>query len=93
MRRVNECVDAVYVLTVKSFADRIAHMRAETARHGISFEFVLEHDAAELDPAVVESMFAPSRMRAAHQSLVAHQPVFLERLEVTPQGIRGEAEL
>jgi glycosyl transferase family 25 len=70
MRRVNECVDAVYVLTVKSFADRIAHMRAEMARHGISFEFVLEHDAAELDPAVVESMFVPSRMRAAHQSLV-----------------------
>jgi glycosyl transferase family 25 len=70
MRRVNQCVDAVYVLTVKTFAERIAHMRAELGRHGIAFEFVLAHDADELDPATVASMFAASRMRPAHQSLV-----------------------
>lgn len=70
MRRVNECVDAVYVLTVKTFAERIAHMRAELGRHGIAFDFVLQHDANELPPEVVATLFAPSRMRAAHQSLV-----------------------
>ena len=70
MRGVNECVDAVYVLTVKSFADRIAHMQAELSRHAIAFEFVLEHDAGELNPAMVASTFAASRMRPAHQSLV-----------------------
>jgi glycosyl transferase family 25 len=70
MRRVNECVDAVYVLTVKTFTERIAHMRSELGRHGIAFEFVLEHDAGELQPETIAAMFAPSRMRAAHQSLV-----------------------
>jgi glycosyl transferase family 25 len=70
MRRVNQCVDAVYVLTVKTFAERIAHMRRELGRHGIDFRFVLEHDADELRPETLAARFAPSRMRAAHQSLV-----------------------
>jgi glycosyl transferase family 25 len=70
MRRVNECVDAVYVLTVKTFVERIAHMRRELGRHGVAFSFVLEHDAGELRPETVAATFAPSRMRAAHQSLV-----------------------
>jgi glycosyl transferase family 25 len=70
MRRVNDCVDAVYVLTVKTFAARIAHVRRELARHGIEFEFVLAHDAAELQPAALAASFAPSKMRLAQQSLV-----------------------
>jgi glycosyl transferase family 25 len=70
MRQVNECVDAVCVLTVKTFTERIAHMRRELDSHGIAFEFVLEHDADELQPELVAATFAPSRMRAAHQSLV-----------------------
>lgn len=69
-RGVNDCVDAVYVLTVKSFTQRIAHIRQEMARHGISFEFMLDHDAAELDDALVQATFAPSDMKKAHQSLV-----------------------
>ena len=53
-RPVNACVDAVYVLTVATFAERIAHIRRELARHSIAFEFVLAHDvgaglAAEAD--------------------------------------------
>jgi glycosyl transferase family 25 len=70
MRRVNQCVDAVYVLTVKTFAERIAHIRRELGRHAIEFSFVLEHDADELQAETVEAMFAPSRMRRAQQSLV-----------------------
>lgn len=70
MRRVNECVDAVYVLTVKTFAERIAHIRRELGRHGVTFEFVLQHDAAELQPAALAATFAPSKMRLAQQSLV-----------------------
>ncbi len=70
MRRVNDCVDAVYVLTVKTFAERIAHMRRELGRHGVAFELVLAHDADELEPATVAATFSPSRMRPAHQSLV-----------------------
>jgi glycosyl transferase family 25 len=70
MRRVNESVDAVYVLTVKTFAERMAHIRKELGTHGIVFEFVLEHDAGELSPETLATRFLPSRMRPAHQSLV-----------------------
>jgi len=51
-------VDAVYVLTVKTFADRIAHVERELSRHGIRFEFVLDHDAAELDDATIARWFS-----------------------------------
>jgi len=67
---VNAWVDAVYVLTVKTFAQRIAHIEAEMAKHGIAFQFMFEHDAADLDPALVAATFGPSDMKAAHQSLV-----------------------
>lgn len=70
MKAVNEWVDAVYVLTVKTFVERIAHIRRELGAHGIAYELVLDHDAAELDPELVAKVFAPSDMRAAHQSLV-----------------------
>src|SRR5262249_7606690 len=42
-------IDAVYVLSVKTFADRIAHVTRELGRHGIAFEFIFAFDAAELD--------------------------------------------
>lgn len=70
MLRVNDCVDAVYVLTVKTFAERMAHIRKELGRHDIGFEFMLRHDADELQPATISDLFAPSKMRPAQQSLV-----------------------
>lgn len=69
-RAVNRCVDAVYVLTVASFAERIAHIRRELGRHSIAFEFVLAHDAAALDPASVGARFAGSALAPAQRSLV-----------------------
>jgi glycosyl transferase family 25 len=50
-------IDAVFVLSVKTFADRIAHVTAELARFGIPFEFIFEHDAAELDDATLRQHF------------------------------------
>jgi len=70
MRPVNQCVDAVYVLTVKTFTQRIAHVREELARHGVAFEFVLEHDVPELDAELLRSRFAPSDMTPGQQSLM-----------------------
>lgn len=70
MRPVNECVDAVYVLTVRTFAERIAHIGRELGRHGISFELVLQHDADELEPQALARAFAPCDLRPAQQSLV-----------------------
>jgi len=67
---VNKLVDAVYVLSVRTFAQRIAHIEAEMKKHGIAFSFMFEHDAAELDDAIIAATFGPSDMRKAHQSLV-----------------------
>jgi glycosyl transferase family 25 len=68
--RVNQLVGAVFVLSVRSFSDRIEHMRAEMARHDIEFEFVFEFDANAIPPAVVEETFGPSDLGRAQQSLV-----------------------
>jgi len=67
---VNSLVDAVFVLSVRSFTDRIAHIRAEMARHAIDFEFVFEFDANAIPADVLERRFAPSDMKLGHQSLV-----------------------
>jgi glycosyl transferase family 25 len=68
--RTNDLVDAVFVLSVRSFADRIAHIRAELARHDIDFEFVFDYDANAIPAELATRMFAPSDMKPAHQSLV-----------------------
>lgn len=68
--KTNALVDAVFVLSVKTFTDRIAHIRAELARHGIAFEFVFDYDANAIPPELVARMFAPSEMKPSHQSLV-----------------------
>ena len=67
---VNQRVDAVFVLSVKSFHDRIRHIESELARHGIAFEWIFEHDADELTAEQIDAVFAPSDMKRGHQSLV-----------------------
>jgi glycosyl transferase, family 25 len=67
---VNTLVDAVFVLSVRAFTDRIEHMRAEMARFGIRFEWVFDFDPDSIDPALLERTFAPSDLKITHQSLV-----------------------
>jgi glycosyl transferase family 25 len=50
-------VDAVYVLSVKTFSDRIAHVERELGHHRIAFEFIFDFDAAELDDATIARHF------------------------------------
>jgi glycosyl transferase family 25 len=50
-------IDAVYVLSVKTFADRIAHVTRELGRSGIAFELIFDFDAAELDEATIGQHF------------------------------------
>jgi glycosyl transferase, family 25 len=51
-------IDAVYVLSVKTFEQRIAHVTRELGRFGIAFEFIFDFDAAELDEATILAHFA-----------------------------------
>jgi len=67
---VGDAVDAVYVLSVKTFTERIAHIEREMAKHGIAFEFVFEDDAAELDARLVAATFASCGLKTSQQSLV-----------------------
>jgi len=67
---VNAWVEAVYVLSVKTFSARIAHIKAALARHNIAFEFIFAFDADELDAAYLAQVFGPSDMQRTHQSLV-----------------------
>lgn len=67
---VNRQVDAVYVLSVRSFDDRIAHMRTQLQRLGVAFEFVFEFDPNAIPAGLIARRFAPSDMTLAHQSLV-----------------------
>jgi glycosyl transferase family 25 len=50
-------IDAVYVLSVKKFTDRITHIQNEMAKHQISFEFIFEYDLGEIDPLLEKNIF------------------------------------
>jgi len=63
-------LDAIYVLSVKTFADRIAHVRQQMASQGLPFEFVFDYDVSDLDPALLERQFEPTALSPAHRSLV-----------------------
>jgi len=69
-------IDAIFVLSVKTFADRIAHVRAELGRFGIPFEFIFDFDAAELDEATIRQQFVargPPMKRQASLTLKHRQ--------------------
>mgnify|MGYP003337679598 FL=1 len=67
---VNSYVDMVYVLSVKSFKDRIQHVKKEMDKHHIQFEFVFDYDIPELTPALLKKYFAPSNLTLAQKSLI-----------------------
>jgi glycosyl transferase family 25 len=61
----------VYVLTVKSFKDRILHIENEMLKHGIKFEFILDHDIPDLDKEIVNKTFEEeTTLSLAQKSLV-----------------------
>lgn len=68
--RVNAWVDAVFVLSVKTFTVRIEHVKRQMARESIAFEFMFAHDANELDDETLAKTFGPSELKRPHQSLV-----------------------
>jgi glycosyl transferase family 25 len=68
--RVNDLVDAVFVISVRSFEDRVEHMRAEMARFGITFEWVFDFDPDAIPAELLARVFAPSDLRLPHKSLV-----------------------
>jgi len=68
--RVNDLVDAVLVIGVRTLVDRQRHIEAEMARAGIDFEWMFDFDPPDITPEMIERTFAPSDMRIQHQSAV-----------------------
>ncbi len=68
-------VDAVYVLSVETFTDRITHIQQEFQKHHIDFEFIFDYDIVDLTPELIHQTFdltsATARaLTPAHQSLI-----------------------
>jgi glycosyl transferase family 25 len=47
-------IDKVYVLSVKSFSDRILHIQKEMEKHHIDFEFNFNYDIPEIESSIYE---------------------------------------
>jgi glycosyl transferase, family 25 len=63
-------VDAVFVLAVKTFRERIAHVTRELDRHGIAFEFIFDFDVPDIDDQLVAARFGCADMPRSIMSLV-----------------------
>jgi glycosyl transferase family 25 len=58
----NQNIDAVYVLSVKKFTDRIAHIEKELANQSISFKFIFEYDLGSIDATLEDRTFGTQPM-------------------------------
>lgn len=60
-------IDAVYVLSVQKFKDRIKHIENESRRIGINFEFIFKHDADKIEADIDSHFFGESPILAKPQ--------------------------
>ncbi|QWD89174.1 glycosyltransferase family 25 protein [Polynucleobacter sp. MWH-CaK5] len=60
----------IYVLSVKTFTDRINHVRQEMAKHQLAFEFIFDYDIYAINDAVDQQYFSqPSTLSPAAKSI------------------------
>jgi glycosyl transferase family 25 len=69
-RSVNNWIDMVYVLSVKTFTDRIAHIENEMRKHKIDYQFVFSYDIPEIDNQLINSLFGDAPLTMGQKSLV-----------------------
>jgi len=69
-RAVNDCVDAVYVLSVKTLQTRIQSIHQQLSHHDIKFEFIFDHDADDIKNDDLSNIFAAPDLTLKHKSLV-----------------------
>ncbi|MCU7843666.1 MAG: glycosyltransferase family 25 protein [Candidatus Thiodiazotropha sp. (ex Monitilora ramsayi)] len=68
--KVSDCVDAVFVLSVASFTQRIGHIKRHFQEHNVDFDFIFDFDPDKINPQLLEDRFEESEMRLPHKSLV-----------------------
>jgi glycosyl transferase family 25 len=70
IRAVNDCVEVVYVLSVKTLQTRIQSICQQLLHHDIQFEFIFDYDADDLRNKDLSNIFAESDLTLKHKSLV-----------------------
>ena len=64
-------IDAVFVLSVRTFEDRIQHVKQQLASQGIDYQFIFEFDIAELNSDILLETFETENvLDKPQQSLV-----------------------
>ena len=64
-------VDAVFVLSVRTFEDRIKHVKQQMALHQIPYQFIFEFDIPELNTELLLNTFETENvLDRPQQSLV-----------------------
>jgi glycosyl transferase family 25 len=68
-RLLHSHIDQVYVLSVKSFKDRITHIKNQMSSYGIPFVFIFDYDIPQLSKSELK-VFGESQLTMAQKSLV-----------------------
>lgn len=64
-------IDKVYVLSVESFTNRIAHIRKLFNKYNLEFEFIFDHDIDQIHHnQLIQKKFSSSDLQLAHKSLI-----------------------
>lgn len=67
---MNQNIEAVFVLSVKTFEKRIEHIKKHFGELRINFEFILDFDPPELTSDCLSRIFEPSNTSLPQKSLV-----------------------
>jgi glycosyl transferase, family 25 len=63
-------IPPIYVLSVKTFTDRIDHIQREMEKHQLSFEFIFDYDINAIDENINQRYFSqPSMLSPAAKSI------------------------
>lgn len=75
--KVNTYVDHVYVVTVKTFEDRISHIKKEMFKHNIQFTFFYEHFTPNLERDI-QKKFRTEMKRGYKANVLQHIALWKE---------------
>lgn len=77
---VTQKPDGIYVINVKKFAERRAHIQSQLARFDMAAEFVLDWDADEITPEEMEQYFLGHNLSLGQMSCALKHVKTLEQI-------------
>lgn len=73
-------LDAIYVLNVKAFRERLASITTQLGRLGLKAEIIQDWDPADISPEVAQRWFVPEALTAAQRSCALKHVEALQRI-------------